>query len=366
LDELLSALKAILPRLKVRVVPDAVLPNKVDAQAFPRRSLVKIRRGIQDGLLRGDGGARWTLAHEMGHVILQHPRRPYRTRNETVKKKRDGISEREANIFAAELLSPRHLAQKHRTIDDLRAAFQISSNAARIRFQELEDDKRRAASTFPQLCKAAQELTARTTYLSELEDVAAATFTVASTTIADSNKQSEITVQALKSNLLGASILIAVASRLLVDAYESFHRTTASHKYKKAAAVAATILFIRPIRGNEATPEITKKIQVLNQQCALKVAARTLNIALEAIDGVYLRGADHSGVLTYESYYLRPLLEMGENLLAATSKIPLFGKFPIYETYNGQNDFACWDEIHSLEEIMDILLLLDAARTQRV
>jgi uncharacterized protein DUF955 len=144
-DELLGQLRTILPHFKVRVVSDVTLPPKVEAQAFPRRSLIKIRDGVREGLLRGDSGSRWTVSHEIGHVLMQHPRSPFRTMDNATKKARDRIIEREANIFAAELLSPKHLARRYKTIEELRSAFQISVSAAKIRLKETrEEDLRKA------------------------------------------------------------------------------------------------------------------------------------------------------------------------------------------------------------------------------
>ena len=84
-------LRKIFPRLRMRIVEDAELP-KAEAQAYPIYWIIKIRRGVYEGLLRGDKGARWTFAHELGHVLLQHPGRPHRQRvdssNDVVEQRR--------------------------------------------------------------------------------------------------------------------------------------------------------------------------------------------------------------------------------------------------------------------------------------
>ena len=123
--EIFDQLKRFFPKLRLKIVPDFLLPD-AEARAYPKHWLIKIRQGIYDGLLRGDARARWTLAHELGHILLQHPRRPFRVRDTNSARPIDPRLEREANIFAREFLVPAHLARNYKTIEELRACPQLS------------------------------------------------------------------------------------------------------------------------------------------------------------------------------------------------------------------------------------------------
>lgn|ERR1700752_4019570 len=68
----LEELKQFFPRLRYRVVDDFLMPRE-EARAYPSKWLIKIRRSIYEGLLRGRSRGKWTLAHELGHVLLQAP-----------------------------------------------------------------------------------------------------------------------------------------------------------------------------------------------------------------------------------------------------------------------------------------------------
>src|SRR5690242_13391715 len=65
-------LKRIFPRLRLKIVDDIDMPNE-EARAYPKKWIIKIRRSIYEGLLCGLTRGRWTLLHELGHVLLQHP-----------------------------------------------------------------------------------------------------------------------------------------------------------------------------------------------------------------------------------------------------------------------------------------------------
>jgi hypothetical protein len=83
--------------------------------------------------------ARWTLAHEVGHVCLGH-------------RKDDMVEEREANLFASELLVPelvilelqRQLGRKI-TTSEIGRLFGVSNQAAENRLHQIESKSRFSA-----------------------------------------------------------------------------------------------------------------------------------------------------------------------------------------------------------------------------
>lgn len=88
---------------------------------------------------------RFTIAHEIGHIVLHHMRdesKPfdmvdYRGRNKTFDSK-----EWEANLFAANILMPREKTEKVweklNDVDDFAKAFNVSRAAAAIRLSDLD------------------------------------------------------------------------------------------------------------------------------------------------------------------------------------------------------------------------------------
>src|SRR5207253_8739259 len=86
-------------------------------------------------------------AHELGHILLQHPRRPFRVRDTNSARPIDPRLEREANIFAREFLVPAHLARNYKTIEELKVAFQISADTAELRLKELKIQEREKLAT---------------------------------------------------------------------------------------------------------------------------------------------------------------------------------------------------------------------------
>ena len=117
----------------------AVLPQRVDGASLP----VKLARGlIVLNVGRSKTRERFTIAHELGHILRHYP---------AIKEKgclflesnRSTLNyEREANVFATELLMPRrdvinafHYSQ---SVSELADIFQVSRQAMSIRLEELK------------------------------------------------------------------------------------------------------------------------------------------------------------------------------------------------------------------------------------
>lgn len=83
---------------------------------------------------------RFTLAHEIGHVYLRHYLKYglYKTRDYRDHK---SIIERQADIFATELLMPKHWVRRYfyqiKNIEEMAKLFWVSKRAMTIRLQEL-------------------------------------------------------------------------------------------------------------------------------------------------------------------------------------------------------------------------------------
>ena len=235
-------LKKIFPKLILRVVADSSL--KQPARANPRTWTIRIRQNVYEALLRGQWLARWTLCHELAHVLRCHPGMPFR--EQTDEKRRDW-KEREANIFVTEFLIPPHLSAKYDTTEAISRIFQVSVDAAEITRFERERDRRRILSPFQRTRAAAADVENKRTYYSAIEDQAAIVNLAIFRAISESRARS-LPVEAFRNNPFSAAILAAVGSRLLLDAYGSFPRSIGANKFRSEAALVAAILYVRPIR----------------------------------------------------------------------------------------------------------------------
>jgi Zn-dependent peptidase ImmA (M78 family) len=133
----LHHLNNVYPRFKLKVVQDDDLPD-AEAKAYCKACILKVRAGILNAISRyGDPRARWTIAHELGHIALQHPRGLFRMRPEQPISSEDEELENEADIFASEFLIPSHLAGPCRRPGEIATRFQVSIGAAKLRQMEL-------------------------------------------------------------------------------------------------------------------------------------------------------------------------------------------------------------------------------------
>lgn len=90
-----------------------------------------------------EGRRRFSIAHELGHLVLRHRSRAC-TERDLRDWSDDALSERDANVFAASLLMPERMIQKHVDVDEARMDWvdalarelRVSFTAAAIRFVE--------------------------------------------------------------------------------------------------------------------------------------------------------------------------------------------------------------------------------------
>lgn len=121
-------------------VSDMSLPD-AEAQYDPDKGIIYLRESTYLAAERGDTRARWTVAHEVGHVALNHKQ----TRNRSIaarsiEKSAQTIrrDEAQAHRFAAALLAPFHRANfsPQTTAQQVAARFDISLDAANRRIEE--------------------------------------------------------------------------------------------------------------------------------------------------------------------------------------------------------------------------------------
>src|SRR6266436_6879957 len=108
--------------------------------------LMEIPNSVFLGMKNRIPRCRFSVAHEIAHVVLKHEgvrfrhaeRKAYERANPTIWR-----DEREAEQFAALLLAPTHLAEQCKIASELQKRFGLSSDASEIRIKEIEAHIRR-------------------------------------------------------------------------------------------------------------------------------------------------------------------------------------------------------------------------------
>lgn len=87
-----------------------------------------LRRDVYDSACRGQGRARFTAGHELGHYVMHHEVTFARASSDS-----DPIycdAEWQADTFSGYLMMPKHLAQSHECVETASAVFGTSNQAA--------------------------------------------------------------------------------------------------------------------------------------------------------------------------------------------------------------------------------------------
>lgn len=119
------------------VVEDGFLPPGVEASCLPEKRVIYITASVFEGVARNEERARFTIFHELGHLLLAHSRSFHR--DSTLDFPIWENSEWQADQFAAEILMPLDVirAKNLTTAGELRAEFGVSYTAASIRLAKL-------------------------------------------------------------------------------------------------------------------------------------------------------------------------------------------------------------------------------------
>lgn len=115
---------------------DAKLQN-VWAITKPHEKTIKIKESVYNNACNGDSQSRFTIAHELGHLFLQHKLDETFAREKAygcIETWRD--SEWQADTFAAEILMPKDLV-RGLTIEEICKNCGVSYSAAETRLRKL-------------------------------------------------------------------------------------------------------------------------------------------------------------------------------------------------------------------------------------
>ena len=101
-----------------------------------KKRIIRIREDVYEGAIYGLGRDRFTIAHEIGHLLL-HTKGDIKLARSGNKVKPYESPEWQANCFASELLMPERLISKDDTIQSIMERFQVTQTAARVRLEKL-------------------------------------------------------------------------------------------------------------------------------------------------------------------------------------------------------------------------------------
>jgi len=123
----------------VDVVDGDLLPAGVDACCVPERAEISLSLETYFAACNDVPRARFTVIHELGHLVLAHSRSFHRDNGRSIPAFED--SEWQANQFAAEFLMPLQQMRAKRliTADALMLEYHVSEPAARRRITQLKE-----------------------------------------------------------------------------------------------------------------------------------------------------------------------------------------------------------------------------------
>lgn len=102
----------------------------------PNYKGIYLRSDIYDGLCEGDGYARFTACHELGHLLLHSNRTLFRQDiNQSIPRYQD--PEWQADRFAAAFLMPAKRMRGCGNLGEVRTQFGVSAQAAKVRAEQL-------------------------------------------------------------------------------------------------------------------------------------------------------------------------------------------------------------------------------------
>jgi Zn-dependent peptidase ImmA (M78 family) len=137
-------------------VPDVEMPDD-EAEYNPHTGIMKIRESVFQAAndvygRRAKNRARFTIAHEIAHVVLGHTGTRHRNVSDRKIERiliQIRVDEIEANRFAAAFLMPMHLIDMslNPTPTEISFQFQVSEAAASTRLDQLKRLERRKSGT---------------------------------------------------------------------------------------------------------------------------------------------------------------------------------------------------------------------------
>ncbi len=133
IDVLELVFPRIIPNFLLIVAAEAEIRNK-HGITYPDKDIIYLRQDVYDAACAGKGRDRFTVAHELGHLLL-HKNVSF-NRTESLSKISEYApaykdSEWQADCFAGELLIPSSYLKNYNSISKIASEFGVSERAAR-------------------------------------------------------------------------------------------------------------------------------------------------------------------------------------------------------------------------------------------
>jgi Zn-dependent peptidase ImmA (M78 family) len=139
-------------RLVYDIRPDSEMGGDDATTAYAKGVItIAVKESVHRAAMMGEGRARLTLAHELGHAVM-HDDAPKARATGVTGHTRPGwlkaskSAERQATIFAVAFLINDAVAESLPNAEEISVQFGVSLQCARIYFNELEERRNRAAS----------------------------------------------------------------------------------------------------------------------------------------------------------------------------------------------------------------------------
>ncbi len=129
-------LPSVHPDFSYAVIPENEMGSD-EARTYPDKTFMEIREDVYFQATSGDRRAQFTLAHELGHLILHSgiDKEMGFARGSSHEIYED--SEWQADTFASEFLMPFDAAVKCADADEISNEFGVSITAASVRFEKI-------------------------------------------------------------------------------------------------------------------------------------------------------------------------------------------------------------------------------------
>lgn len=153
-------LEHVLPQIDLdfclEVVEDEALPG-IQAETIPHIHTIRVRKSVYEAAVAGYWWARATMAHELGHYYFHDEKNVrYAKLDPARKAPPDFDPERQANVFAAELLAPIHLIEA-KSKEQIGHECGVSHTVAKYQILALERVRKRQDRKRTQKKKAAKQ-----------------------------------------------------------------------------------------------------------------------------------------------------------------------------------------------------------------
>lgn len=109
-----------------------------DGRTYPDAGLILLRQTVYDSAANGDGRSRFTMCHELGHLVLHRGAGALARVNPNAPHRIYQNSEWQADVFASFLMMPTELLESYWSVQQVVSDFGVSQAAAVTRLNAIK------------------------------------------------------------------------------------------------------------------------------------------------------------------------------------------------------------------------------------